>query len=141
MTKNFQRALVISRACMPDARHPKPYKDGKAQVTVPWKRRVLAKIAENKTAKHQPINIDQLALIVKASKGSLNKLLKLDHVPPQLTSAFADEITEVLGILPPVVEDDDDDPDFARDVLLLRSLDADARRDLMLTAGRMPKKP
>lgn len=122
------------------ARHPKPYKDGKAQVTVPWKRRVLAKLAENKKAKHRPANIDQLAEIVKASKGSLNKLLKIELQPPQLTSAFAEDITAILRILPPVLEEDDDDPDFAGDVLLLRSLDVGARRDLMLTAERMPKK-
>ncbi len=125
---------------MGGARHPKPYKDGKKeQVTVPWKRRVLAKIATNKAAGSRPANIDQLAEIVGAKKGGLNRLLDLKKT--QLTSGDAREITRVLGVLPPVVERDEDDPDFARDVLLLRSLDVESRRDLMLTAERLQKKP
>jgi hypothetical protein len=121
------------------ARHPKPYKKGKAQVTVPWKRRVLAKLAENKKAGLRPSNIDQLAEIVGAKKGGLNRLLDLDKM--QLTSGDADEVTKVLGILPPVLENDGDDPDFARDVLLLRSLEPAARQDMMMIAGRLLKKP
>lgn len=125
---------------MSGARHPKPYKDGKAQVTVPWKRRVLEKLEKNKKASPQirPSNIDQLADIVGAKKGSLNRLLDLET--DQLSSSFALEISEVLDVLPPVLEEDGDDPDFARDVTLLRSIDPSARRDLMLTASRLQKK-
>lgn len=123
---------------MSGARHPKPYKDGKAQVTIPWKRRVLDKLAKNKASNARPCNIDQLADIVGAKKGSLNRLLDVEA--DQLSSSFALEVSEVLGILPPVLEEDGDDADFAADVTLLRSIEPTSRRDLMLTAARLQKK-
>lgn len=132
--------MVILRGCMADARHPKTYKEGKSQVTVPWKRRVIAKLEENDKNEAAPANIEQLRKMVKAPKAGLNKLFDLKRDPPQLTSGFVDDITKVLGVLPPVLEDDKDDPDFARDVLLLRSLDVQVRRALMLTAASLPKK-
>ncbi len=123
------------------ARHPKSYKAGKSQVTVPWKRRVIAKLAGNKKAGAKPANIDQLADLVGAAKGGLNGLLDLDRRPPQFTSADERAITELLKIIPPVLEEDEDDPDFAKDVLLLRALDPDSRRDLMITAARLKRRP
>jgi hypothetical protein len=124
------------------ARHPKPYKGGKRQVTVPWKRRVLAKLAEHKAAtpRRAPWNIDQLMERVGAPKGSLNTLLKIDVENPQTASAYTDEISEVLGITPPVLEEDGDDPGFADDVLLLRTLSPESRRALMMTAQRLEKR-
>lgn len=122
------------------ARHPKPYKEGKDQVTLPWKRRALEQLARNKAAQMRPENIDQLGKMLDAPKGSFNKLLDLKRSPPQLTSSYAIEISELLGIAPPVIESDDDDPDFARDVLLLRSLNIESRRALMFTAARLEKK-
>ena len=124
---------------MAPAKHPKPYKEGKTQVTVPWKKRVLAAIAANKEAKVKPLNIDQLKDIVGAKKGSLNRLLKLDLDPPQLTSAFVSEISNELGVLPPVLEEETDDLEFAAAVLMLRSLDVKARRHLMMTAERLAR--
>ncbi len=126
---------------MGKARHPKPYVDAPAkQITVPWKRRVLAKLASNKEAKIRPWNIDQLRLEVDAKKGGLNKTFDLEREPPQLTSKYADQITELLKILPPLVETDEDDEDFVEDVLLLRTLTRGARRDLMALAKRTEKR-
>lgn len=126
------------------ARHPKPYKGGKdgkkEQVTVPWKKRAIAKLEANKRDKKTPSTPEQLKVAVGAPKGGINKLLDLDRDPPQLTSAYVFAISEKLEILPPVLETEEDDDDFAADVLLLRSLNTEARRELMITAGRLPKK-
>jgi hypothetical protein len=125
---------------MGGARHPKPYKDGKRQVTIPWKRRVLAKLKDNEKRGHKPAKIEHLRDLIGAPKGGLNTLFKLDKDPPQLTSAYVDEILEVLEIAPPLVEEDADDEQFVRDVELLRRLTDEARRDLMLIARQMPRK-
>ncbi len=126
---------------MGGARHPKPYNEGpRRQVTIPWKRRVLAKLKENREKKIEPANIGQLRGIVGAPKGSLDALLDLEREPQQLTSTYVDEIDAVLGTTPPLVETDEDDEDFARDVQILRTLTRESRRDLMIVAQQMPKK-
>jgi len=126
---------------MGKARHPVRYKEGPSkQITVPWKRRVLSKLAENKTNGKNPANVEQLRIIVKAKKGGLNKTLDLDLDPPRLTSKYADDITAELGIDPPLVETDEDDPGFWNDVRRLRALSAEARSDLMRIAEQLAKK-
>lgn len=115
-------------------------KDAKVQVTVPWKRRVLARLARNKDLGLKPANVEQLGKDLAAPKAAMNKLLDLERDPPQLTSSYVKEICELLDVTPPVLEEEGDDPDFAADVLLLRDLDIEARRALMLTAARMPRK-
>jgi hypothetical protein len=122
------------------ARHPKPYKKGKSQITIPWKRRVLAKLAQNKLAKKQPANLEQLKDSVGATKGALNSTFDLEKDPPQLTSAYATDITEMLGIEPPLIEADDDSEDLLRDIKVLRSLTDEARGEMMATARRLPKR-
>jgi hypothetical protein len=122
------------------ARHPKEYKKGKSQVTLPWKRRVLSRLAENKRANKTPANREQLNDAVAAPKGSVNGLLDLDRDPPQLTSAYADEISELLQIAPPLLEEDGDDEEFVRDVMFLRTLTRDERRDLLQVASRISKR-
>lgn len=100
----------------------------------------MAKLEENKrNDKKRPWNIEQLRLMVDAKKGSINTLLDLDK--EQLTSTYADDINRVLGIEPPLIEQDGDDEEFIRDVRTLRSLDADSRRALMVAAAKMHKKP
>lgn len=126
---------------MAGARHPKPYVEGeKTQVTVPWKRRVLAKLAVNKAMNGSPNSPEQLKDAVGAPKSAINKLLDLKRDPPQLTSTYTDAITRILGVDPPILENEDDDPEFARYVLLLRSLTPAARRALMSAAEGMDKK-
>lgn len=120
------------------ARHPKPYKDGRRQVTVPWKRRVLTKLDENKKTGRTPANREQLNNAVGAPKGVVNKLLDIDN--DQMTNAYVDEICEVLQIAPPLIEEDDDDEEFVRDVIFLRTLSRDARRDLVQFAKSMAKR-
>jgi hypothetical protein len=119
------------------ARHPKPYKDGRGQVTIPWKRRVLAKLQKNEDDKKSPANPEQLRNAVGAKKGSMNALLDLGRVPQQLTSVYVSEICEALEILPPLLEQDQDDEEFIRDVMLLRKLTRDERRDVLATAKRI----
>lgn len=128
---------------MPGARHPKPYKEGpRRQITIPWKKRVEAKLAANKeaTPRIEPWNIEQLGRLVGAKKAGLNKTFDLKREPQQLTSKYADEICDILGIAPPLIEAESDTEDFIRDVQLLRRLTPEARRDLMLTAQRLLKK-
>lgn len=125
---------------MGGARHPKPYIEGKSQVTIPWKRRVIAKLEHNEREGINPFRIEHLKKLVGAPKGSLNTLFKLDKEPPQLTSGYAEAITRILGVTPPLVEQDGDDEQFVRDVLALRELTPDERRDLMSIAARMSKK-
>lgn len=120
------------------AKHPKPYKDGRTQITTPWKRRVLAALDRNDKAEREPRNIGQLRTAVGAKKGGLDNTLDLER--GQLTSAYAQEISDVLGIAPPLIEDDEDDEDFVRHVQLLRTLTVDARHDLMVTAQRLPRR-
>jgi len=123
-------------------RYPKPYKEGpRRQVTIPWKRRVLAQLEKNAQNGHAPANREQLNKLIEAKKGSVNKLLDLDREPPQLTSTYADEITALLKVAPPLVEtDEDNDLELARDVQILRSLEPGFRRSLMETAAAGPKK-
>lgn len=124
---------------MPGARHPKPYKDGpRGQITVPWKRRVLAKLDANKKSRVRPWNIEQLREILDAPKAGLNKLLKPES--DQLTSKYADEITSLLQVTPPLVEQETDDEDFVRDVLLLRRLTTQQRADVMRIVAGLAKK-
>lgn len=120
----------------------------KKQVTVPWKRRALAKLKDNEKAQDEdgvvdpkrPINIEQLRKLVKASKKALNVLFDLDRDPPQLSNDHVDEITGVLGIAPPLLEEDSDDDDLAEVVHLLRTLTRESRQDVLAIARRMPKK-
>lgn len=126
---------------MGGARHPRPYVDRpRRQVTIPWKRRVIAKLAANEKDGKRPFKIEQLKDLVDATKGSLNELFDLEREPQQLTSKYADAINEVLGIAPPLLEADDDDEEFIRDVELLRTLTPETRADLMSLARRMSKK-
>lgn len=126
---------------MPGARHPKPYNDGeRRQVTIPWKRRVIAKLADNERDGVEPKNINQLRLLLKAPKGGLNKMLDLERDPPQLTGTYVDEICERLGIEPPLIEADGDTEDFVRDVHALRRVPVDVRREVMALVYRMTGK-
>lgn len=132
---------VVSRAPMPGARHPKPYNDGdRRPITIPWKRRVIAKLADNEKNGIEPKNINQLRLLLKAPKGGMNKMLDLERDPPQMTGTYVDEISERLDIAPPLVETDEDDENFARDVHVLRQLAPEARRELIALASRMASK-
>lgn len=125
---------------MPGARHPKPYNDGERKpITIPWKRRVIAKLAENDKNGIEPRNINQLRLLLKAPKGGLNKMLDLERDPPQLTGTYVDEISERLEIAPPLIETDADDESLARDVHVLRQLAPEARRELIALAIRVAR--
>jgi hypothetical protein len=138
MAKAKQSSRAKSKG---EARHPKTYKDTPASpVTIPWKRRVLKKLKENEDANVRPCNIDQLKGLIGAAKGSLNKLLDLEREPAQWTTKYLDEITSALGVEPPLLETDDDDPDFVRDVQLLRSLSPDSRVINRLNMERFEKK-
>ena len=148
MENNLLRRAVLSRACM-GARQPRPRrKRPKKQVTVPWKRRVIAQIEQNErdqTAtgvvdRKKPANVEQLRKLVGASKKALNRLFDLELDPPQLSNDRVDEITGVLGVAPPLLETEDDDDDLSAVVHVLRRLTKEARRDLMKIAESLPKK-
>ena len=127
---------------MGEARHPKPYNEGpRRQVTVPWKQRVLAKLAENKKAGKKPANREQLKDEVGAPKNSINQLLNLKKKTPQLTSTYADAINAVLKIEPPLIEQEGDDDEFIRDVAFLRMLSPSQRRDVIVALRRLVEKP
>lgn len=98
---------------------------------------MLAKLEENKRAKKSPANREQLNDAVDAPKGSINNLLNLERSPPQLTSVYVDEICDVLKIAPPLIEADTDDEEFVRDVMLLRKLTRDERRDALRVVERL----
>jgi hypothetical protein len=107
---------------------------------MPWKRRVLAKLTKNKETKTRPWNRDQLGEVVEAPKGSMNNLLDVDRDPPQLTSVYADQISIVLGVTPPVLEEDGDDPGFPEAVLLLRQLTPESLAVVVGVAAELNKK-
>jgi len=118
---------------------PPKTKKPKTQVTIPWKRRVLAALEAN--AKHKgppdpilrPANREQLMDAVDGSKGQINKLLDLDRDPPQLSAEKdkVEHISRLLGIAPPLVETEEDDDDTAAIVHLIRSLTKEKRTLLM----------
>ena len=125
---------------MGKARHPGPYNEGpRRQITIPWKKRALAKLESNKAAGLTPANQDQLMTMVGAKKGGINSTLKVTG-KQQFTSTYADDITRILEIDPPLVETEEDDEHFVRYVTILRSLTPQAQHELMRLAATMEKK-
>jgi hypothetical protein len=131
---------VISGGYMTGARHPKPYvKKPRKQMTRAWKERVLARLEENDAADRMPRNPAELARMLKADKAGMYATFDLERDPPQMSSSYVDAICDLLDIGPPMVESNED-AELEADLEIIRHMPADARRDLMVIARRMPKR-
>lgn len=125
---------------MSKGRRAKPYKDGpRKQMTIAWKKLVIAKLAENKKLGKTPANPAQLAAAVDADKRGIYETFNLDRDPPQMSSAYVDEICETLQIPPPMAEASQD-VDLERDLTIVRAMSPEDRRALIEIAQRMLKR-
>lgn len=116
---------------MAKGRSAKPYVEGpRKQMTVAWKKLVLEKLAANKIAKLRPANLSQLSTDTHADKRGIYQTFNLEIDPPQMSSAYVDEICRVLGIGPPMLESSHD-PELERDLDVFRAL-SPARRKAFL---------
>jgi hypothetical protein len=132
---------VASFRHMTRGRRAKPYKEGpRKQMTLAWKRHVIATLGANKKAGRKPANLAQLAATLKADKRGIYVTFDLELEPPQMSSAYVDEICELLDIAPPMFETSGDD-EVERDLDVVRALSTEDRRALMEVAQRMLTKP
>jgi hypothetical protein len=82
-----------------DQRHPAPYPKGpRRQLTQTWKDNVRKALAANAVADREPRDQAELANLVPVHKTAITKMFKAH------TSRFADRVTDILCIPPPMVE-------------------------------------
>jgi hypothetical protein len=131
---------MLSPLNMAKGRRAKPYKDGtRKQMTLAWKKRVLAALDENKRTGKQPANLAQLASVLKADKRGIYVTFDVDAEPPQMSSVYVDDICELLNIAPPMLEASTDD-ELEKDLQTIRTLSPEDRRALIEIAQRMVKR-
>lgn len=127
---------------MAKGRRAKPYVKGpRKQMTMAWKRLVVARLAENERSGKQPANTAQLAKAVGSDKRGMYVTLDLD-LPldeQQMSSAYVDAICDVLKIGQPLVESSDD-RQLEQDVAIFRQLDAETRSHMLALALKRPGK-
>lgn len=99
-------------------------------MTVAWKQLVLDRLGTNKKIKKKPMNLSQLSVSVHADKRGIYETFDLDREPPQMASAYVDEICRVLEIGLPMLESSHD-TELERDLDVVRSM-SPAKRKAML---------
>jgi hypothetical protein len=114
---------------MAKGKRPKPYVEGpRKQMTIAWKRLVLTTLETNKREKRKPGNLSQMSKMIPGSdKTGIYRTFDPDMDPPQMSSAYVDEICELLRIPPPMAETSDD-PNLERDLDVVRAMPPEVRR-------------
>jgi hypothetical protein len=107
-------------------------------MTVAWKELVIATLTDNKKKGRKPSNLAQIASALEADKRGIYETFNLEREPPQMSSAYVDQICEILHIAPPMVEASSD-PDLERDLDVVRGMDPESRRALVLLAKTLKR--
>lgn len=108
-------------------------------MTVEWKKLVLATLEANEKAGRKPANLAQLAKMIPADKRGTYVTFDLELDPPKISSVDVDRICEILKIAPPMVASSVDDPDLERDLDVVRAMNPETRRALIVLLQQAQK--
>lgn len=119
---------------MAKSRQAKHYVEGpRREMTIAWKERVHAKLAEFKKTGKQPANLSQLAKMIPSDKAGIYRAFDLEADDPQtaLSAHYIDRICTLLLIEPPAHVGDEQ---LERDLDVIRSLDPETRAAIIAIA-------